>query len=58
MTLARREFLIGTGLVTAAALFGLGRPAFATSEKTLGTGKITILSDGYMSFPPVHVSRR
>ncbi|MEH6725274.1 MAG: MBL fold metallo-hydrolase [Hyphomicrobiales bacterium] len=51
MTLDRREFLIGTGLVTTAALFGLGRPAFATSEKTLGTGKITILSDGYMSFP-------
>ncbi len=51
MLLDRREFLIGTGLVSATAAFGLGRPAFAASEKMLGTGKVTILSDGYMSFP-------
>lgn len=51
MTLDRRELLAGAGLVGAAAALGLNRPAFAASEKILGNGKITILSDGHMSFP-------
>lgn len=51
MTLDRREFLAGTCILGAGAILGQTLPTFATSEKMLGDGKITILSDGHMSFP-------
>lgn len=51
MTIDRRDFLTGACVLGTGAVLGQPLPAFAISEKTLDTGKITILSDGHMSFP-------
>lgn len=51
MRLDRREFLVGAGLMATGTLIGQPTSALAASNKMLGSGKITILSDGHMSFP-------
>lgn len=51
MSLDRRKFLAATGCAGVAAAFGFAPLAFASSEKAVGSGKVTVLSDGHMSFP-------